>query len=358
MFSIARRLALTTLLCLVGSSSTTEAQSFGMVEFFTGGKYLRGGLLYRSHDYAMILGSDGRLHDIEGQNVSRVHETGKPFQPDSTINMRAKLRSEYGNQYEVIATDDFLVVQPNGRGNRWPGVFQESHDAFVHYMTQRGVRTNKGNFPMVAIVSPDETAMRLEFKKHKIDVGRVLGVYHPYSNRVMTHDGGDRGQTYATVRHEAAHQSGYNTGVHSRINDTPKWITEGVGQLFEPASMTTRRRGAQRSDRVNEQALAYLKENHADRIRFVRDVQSIVRHDELFSGNASQIGDAYCVAWAMMFYLGERDHRRFAEFLNTTSARPPFVEYPPSQRQNDFETITGTSTEKFALRVHRFIESL
>lgn len=356
MFSIPRCFVTSVLLC-IGSAPTT-AQSIGMVEFFTGGKQFTGGLLYQSPSYAMVLGSDGRLHDLEGSDAAKLHDTGRPFRPESALRMRDKLRSEYGKNYDVVATNDFLVVQPVGRDDRWPNLFQTSHDAFVQYMDQRGVHVSKGNFPMVAIVSPDETAMRQEFKRQQIEVGRVLGVYHPHSNRVMTHDGNHHGQTYATVRHETAHQSGYNTGVHSRINDMPKWITEGVGQMFEPAGMTDRRRGISRADRVNQDSLAYLRQNHSDRIRFFRDVQSLVRHDELFDGKPTQVGDAYSVAWAMMFYLGERDHRRFAALLNFTSTRQPFIEYPPSQRQNDFERIMGTSTEKFALQVHRFVGSL
>lgn len=339
-------------------ASEATAQSFGLVEFFSSGKRTSGGLLYQSPGYTMALGVDGRLHELEGNEAAQIFETGKRFEPDSPLRMRSILQSEYGKNFEVVATKDFLIVQPVGRGNRWPDLFQNSHNAFVDYMRSRGVRVSAGNFPMVAIVSPDETAMRAEFRRLNLDVGRVLGVYHPFSNRVMTHDGGNQQQANATVRHEAAHQSGYNTGVHSRINDMPQWIIEGVGQMFEPESMAERRQGASRGERVNRQALGYVKTHHNDPIRFIRDVQSIVRHENLFEGKETQIADAYAIAWTMMFYLGERNHRVFAELLNFTSSRPPFVAYDPADRQADFERIVGMSTEQFATQVHRFIDKL
>ena len=61
----------------------------------------------------------------------------------------------------------------------------------------------------------------------------VLGYYSPITNRILMFDaaapggGGFDWTTNAeTIIHEAAHQSAFNTGVHVRFNDPPRWLVE------------------------------------------------------------------------------------------------------------------------------------
>jgi hypothetical protein len=214
---------------------------------------------------------------------------------------------------------------------------------------------------MVAIVFPDANAMYQAFESENIDVKRVAGLYSGDSNRVMAHDGGQSAQTEATVRHEAAHQSAFNSGIHSRVNDTPRWITEGVGQMFEPSAMTDPRGTTRLADRVNQESLRYLQKNF-DRgagkdTEFSEAVMQLLSDDSMFE-NQKQIDDAYAISWAMMFYLAERDSDAFAQILNHTATRPPFQSYSRGERLNDFEQFTGLETFEFSKRVSRFLQSL
>lgn len=338
--------------------SAAFAQSSGTVEWFSGGRTLTASLLIRQPGYLMALGRDGRLHEFEGSSADGVRTVPRKFEPITRTQMRRLLQSEYGFQFEVLLTNNFLVVQPRGRGRRWPDLFQHAHDAFTHYMDVRGVRTSNGNFPMVAIVMPDAIGMRNEFRRMEIDAGRVAGIYHPFSNRVVTHDGGHAGHFMETIRHEAAHQSGYNIGVHSRINDMPRWIVEGVGQMFEPEAMSDRGRASDLSDQINRDALMTLRDRYPEPKRFLSDLVQLVRHDKLFDGDHQRIAEAYAMAWGTMFYLGQQQPRRFAQLLDRTSRRQPFVAYDPDTRLRDLESIVGTSIDRFGLRIFRYIEQL
>ena len=341
-------------------SIPVAAQQPAMVEFSALGKTCQGLPLLNVATEMVILGRDGWMHSLNPQSPSaKVRPLETSYQPISAAELRNELRAEFGRGFEVQATKNFLVVQPVGRGDRWPDLFETSHRAFSEYMRLRGVNVREGVFPMVAVVLPDENAMYREFKKLDIDMKRVAGLYSGESNRVMTHDGGRSEFTAATVRHEAAHQSAYNSGVHSRLSETPRWITEGIGQMFEPAGMTDSRRASTLADRVNQDSLSYIKANFSGRAdaRFSESVMQLVSDNSLFT-DPSKVDEAYAVAWSMMFYLAERDSTTFAKLLNFTAGRPPFRGYDRAERIADFEKIVGMDVFEFSRQVSWYAHSL
>jgi hypothetical protein len=337
-----------------------QAQTPAIVEFHAGGRLQQGLPLVDYAHELIVIGRDGWMHSLDPRKPEAMvrHLEGQ-YKPASAVEIRDQLRTEFGDAFEVIATQNFLVVQPQGRGDRWPRLFESSHRAFTHYMTKRGVNVRPGRFPMVAVVFPDQQAMYAEFKRLDIDVSRVSGLYSGNSNRVMTHDGGNSAEIAATVRHEAAHQSAFNWGVHSRVNDTPRWISEGVGQMFEPSAMTGTLAGTQLIDRVNLDAMSYIKANYQGRhdARFSEAVMQLVSDDQLFT-DSKRIDEAYAVSWAMMFYLAERRPTTFATLLNHIATRPPFREYTRADRLRDFERIVEADTLEFSREVGRFLQSL
>lgn len=212
---------------------------------------------------------------------------------------------------------------------------------------------------MVAVVMPDSAAMYNEMAKMKVSASRVAGIYLRESNRVITHDGGHLPFIAATVRHEAAHQSAYNYNVHSRVVITPRWVSEGIGQLFEPESMVSSRAGLKARDRVNDDSLGILRRKYdkAQDPSFAIAVKDLVGSDNLFE-NASTTSEAYAVAWAMMFYLAEREPKKFAKVLAGTNGRGIYQPYDRIARLKDFERWTETSIEEFAQRVAWYMKSL
>lgn len=336
------------------------AQTPGMVEFFAGGKLHKGLPLVELSHEMIVIGQDGWMHSVNPRNSeAKIRRLEESFHPASAVQLRNDLQAEFGRNYEVVSTKNFVVVQPEGRGDRWPRLFEASHRNFITYMRRHGVNVRPGRFPMVAVVLPDEQAMYREFKKLGIDMKRVAGLYAGESNRVMTHDGGRLSSIAATVRHEAAHQSAFNWGVHSRVNETPRWITEGVGQMFEPPAMVDSLGATQLSDRVHRDSIEVISRNQKDRndVWLSQVVMQLVSDDTMFA-NQSQITDAYAVAWAMMFYLSERQKQAFAEILNHTASRPPFQDYDRTERIKDFERIVGSDTFEFSKRLAWFIDSL
>ena len=347
------------LIALMGSPRHCSlAQAPGMVEFFHGNKMEHGLPLVNVATEMVVIGRDGWLHFFDPRDKSRkVREVDVAYRPLTAMEMRNRLRREFGNNFEVISTQNFLVVQPRGRGKTWPDLFEQSHRAFTHYMKRRGVKVRQGRFPMVAIVYPDQKAMYKAFHRLDLDVTRVSGLYSNESNRVMTHDGGHHAMIAATVRHEAAHQSAFNSGVHSRVNDTPKWISEGIGQMFEPPAMTDSRGATKLTDRVNRDSFRFISANYTGRgdSNFARDLHRLISGDELFKSDTPR---AYALSWSMMFYLAEREPNAFARIVNHTSSRPPFREYTREKRVADVEAMMGVNVQEFGKRVSWFLQSL
>lgn len=331
-----------------------------MVEFFATGKTRQGLKLLEVAGEMIVLGQDGWMHSFNpSDSAFQVREIEAEYQPLDVQQMRSELAGEFGNRFEVRSTNNFLIVQPKGRGPQWSDLFEQSHRAFTSYMQRRGVQIRTGSFPMVAVVMPDEQSMYREFDRVGIQMSRVAGVYSGQSNRVITHDGGRKDFVRATVRHEAAHQSAFNSGVHSRLTDTPKWISEGIGQMFEPAGMTNAATGAALAERINPDSLKAIERSFRGRSdsRFNEVVLDLISGDTLFD-NPQTINDAYAVSWALMFYLGERETKNFARLLNETSARPPFQSYTRQARIKDLERILGYDAHELSKRVSWYVHSL
>ncbi|MFK8114130.1 MAG: DUF1570 domain-containing protein [Rubripirellula sp.] len=337
-----------------------RAQAPAVVQFFDAGKVRKGITLVEFAQEVVVIGRDGWMHSLNPKDPkTQIKRLNEKYEVASVAELRNQLRAEFGREFDVIATKNFLVVQPKGRGDRWPRLFEQSHRAFTDYMSKRGVNTRVGRFPMVAVVFPDQSAMYAEFKRLNINMSRVAGVYSGESNRVMTHDGGRLSDIAATVRHEAAHQSAFNSNVHSRVNDTPKWISEGIGQMFEPRGMTDARSASRQADRVNRDSESFIKDKYSDPrdSRFSETVMQLISDDTMFK-NDRQVREAYAVSWAMMFFLAERQPDAFAKIINHTASRRPFKDYSRAERVREFENIVGVETFEFSKKVMWFLRTL
>ncbi|MCA9138137.1 MAG: DUF1570 domain-containing protein [Planctomycetales bacterium] len=343
---------------LLGTQSGFSAGP-GLIEFQSGSDALRGIPIMDFPSELIVLGRDGRLHTLTGKAKENVRQIASPYEPESAMEMKVNLQKEFGREFEVLTTNHFLVVQPRGRGDRWPELFERSHRAFINYMSRRGVQIRRGRFPMVAVVMPDSAAMYAELERMDVSAKRVAGIYARESNRVITHDGGHWQLIADTVRHEAAHQSAYNFNVHSRVVITPRWVTEGIGQMFEPETMVLNQTGSTTRDRVNRDSMNVIRQRYdgGHSPEFATAVRDLVGADELFN-HPDTTNDAYAVAWAMMFYLAEREPQQFAKVLSGTASRGTYQPYDRFGRINDFQRWVGSDTDAFAQKVAWFLKSL
>jgi len=336
--------------------SATAADPSILVEL--NGNHLEGIPLSWTKERAYLLVRDGQMVEFDpalGQNL----RGGNGFVPNTTIEVRKELIREFGSRFEVSGAGHYLVVHPLGERDAWAARFEELYRSFQHYFTARGFRPADPRCPLVAVILPKEDFVREATKAGFASANGLMGFYSPRSNRIIMFDysasnpGADWTINAETIIHEAAHQMAFNTGIHTRFAQMPRWVTEGLGCLFEARGVWNSRLYPQRADRINRYRLEAFKKLFARRP--AGTLAEVVSHDRLFEHNVEA---GYAEAWAMTFFLSETEPRKWVDYLKKTAEKKAFEHYRGPDRLADFSAIFGPDLRMLETRYVRFINEL
>jgi hypothetical protein len=347
-------------LCLIGTGSAADVRR--TMEFELGGQRIEGTPLTNTASGVELLGRDGRLWSIAPSEARSLKQTGSSFQSYPVSVLKGRLQAELGKGFRVVATSHYLVAFPTGVRANWAERFEDLYRSFALYFSVRGFHLEAPEFPLIAIVWPDQQSFARACAADRGGVpAGLLGYYSPISNRIMLYDtGGGRGsaedwqQTSATIIHEATHQTAFNTGIHRRFADTPRWLVEGLGMMFEAPGVSNSRAYTRREDRINHDRFDYFRSRIAPKHK-PDLLEALVNSDRLFSLDASI---AYAEAWALSFYLVETQPRKYSQYLTLTAQRQPGQAYPPARRLADFTSIFGSNFRMLDAQFLRFMAEL
>ena len=199
----------------------------------------------------------------EAKNFRKI-SVGFQSYPQSTL--RGQLLREFGRDFDVSGTGQYLVVHPVGQRDRWAERFEQLYRSMVHYFTARGFTIHRPEFPLIAVVFANEEGYRRHLQQNRVSIGRgTLGYYDPVTNRIQLYDAAanqpdsDRWYINAeTIIHEAAHQTAYNIGIHPRLTITPTWVVEGIGTLFESRGIWNAQHHPDLEDRIHQYLVAHV----------------------------------------------------------------------------------------------------
>jgi hypothetical protein len=333
----------------------------GMVELVCQGRKIEGAPLSWDEQTIHLLGRDGCLWKVETAEVRSFKQTVNYFHAYSPSEIRAALLIELGGDYEVSGTSHYLVAHPAGQGDRWAERFEQLYRSFVSYLSLRGFRCAPPPYPLIGIVCQNQR----EFEQYAAKTGLsapngALGYYALESNRITLYDMGaavnaaNWRENASVVIHEAAHQTAFNTGVHSRYCPPPTWLAEGLATMFEAPGIYDAHRYPQLADRINRGRLndfrSYVESRHKPEL-----IQSIVASDRIFSVNSTA---AYAEAWALTFYLIENEPRKYAQYLALTAGRPAFSDCDAAQRVADFTAVFGSNWRMMEAQFLRFMKTI
>jgi hypothetical protein len=332
-----------------------------MIQVVVGGERVEGQPLYHSPDLAQMMLRDGRLFEFRPSDVVSIRKSASSFRSYSDGQMRSRLAGEFGNQFEITGTGNYLVVYPRGQKDLWAQRFEDLHRDFVHYFAVRGFKIGEPEFPLIGVVWPSAE----EFRRHAIRSGanigpNVVGYYSPTTNRVHLydamkgkHDRSGLQQTASTIIHEVTHQTAFNTGIHTRFAGTPMWVAEGLGTLFEARGVYSSRQYPHQSDRINRERLRSYKARAKDLADgFVMDM---ISSDQIFQTDPEL---AYAQAWALTFHLVETQPHRYSKYLAITAERKSGEIYSAAARVADFSSVFGDNYRMHEARLTRYMEGI
>ncbi len=306
-----------------------------------------------------LLARDGRLIEFDPEEAQDFDKSAPQYSAYSTSTIRTQLAKEFGRDFEVTATGHYLVVHPRGQRDQWARRFEELYRSFVHYFKVRGFDLQKPKYPLIAVVFRTEEEYRRYAERESSHVGpNTLGHYSPRSNRISLFDittaGSSRSGTInaETIVHEATHQTAFNTGVHPRFVDVPRWLSEGLATMFEARGVWNSRDHRGTGDRINRERLAEFKHYAATR-RNAGNLAGLIATDRPFKKDPH---GAYAESWALSYYLCETQPRLYSAYLARTAARPAFEPYTPQQRVSDFTSHFGEDLKLVETQFLRYMQ--
>jgi len=325
------------------------------------GATLEGAPLVLNDAQLILLGRDGRLSLIPREQVTSLKKLVEPYRPDSAVELRDQLIAEYGRGYDVTGTTHYLVVHPRGQRDRWAKRFEALYRQFVGYFAARQIGLAQPKFPLVAVVFDNRELFVANARREGHQVTDVVyGYYSPTTNRIYLYDVGEGRAdkqlwrvTASTIIHEAAHQSAYNTGVHSRFHASPRWLVEGLGTLFEARGVWNSQAYPTPNERINRSRLRHFQAYRQRRP--TGSLAELVTSDRMFADHPL---DAYAESWALTYYLTETQPSAYAAYLKRVAARPSFRDYTAEQRLSDFTAAFGASLPLVESHFLRFLDEV
>lgn len=341
---------------IVSASVSFGAEPSKMLELRIGTATVTGAIAAKDEESFWLLQRDGRLDNFPIQGVTDYKPLGGAFRPLSSTDLRDQLIKEFGRGYEVGSSTHYLVVAGKGQSKRFVALFEDLYRHLHVYLAARNFRIYEPEFPLVAVVFPNQQKFVEYCLSEKVRPSPGLrGYYLHTSNRVALFDTGDTtGALDGTVIHEAVHQVAFNLGLHRRIGENPQWVVEGLATAFEPENFRSPLPTTPVSAKINRERYLRFRNYLAER-RPAKSLEEFVKSDRLFQ---SATLDAYSQAWALTFFLLETRQQQYSQYLKRIAARPQLEPYQEDDRLADFQEAFGKDLGSLDVDFVRFVSGL
>ena len=346
---------------------------------------VEGTVTARNSVEVLFLGRDGRMHLVNTSRVVELKETPEKPKPFTMDEMKASLRSEFGNTFRVHATNRYIICYSStfAFAKSCGTLFERMANAFTNYFEQQAkIPVQQNEYPLVAIIFGTEPEF-LAYATQELgeEMARnVIGYYSMLTNRMVLYDmqagagraglGNVAGKrppaapggveafaevNIATIIHEAAHQLAYNCGFHQRFSDNPLWLAEGMGMFFEaPNRQTATWKGI---GEVNRLRLDTFREQHLGPGAKPLDLPRLIRSDDLLRDRRTAL-NAYADSWSLVYFLMKHRREQFFEYLRILREKPSLDQDTPEQRLADFKTAFGPNIDKLEEDFLRYMRAL
>jgi hypothetical protein len=311
----------------------------------------------------LLMGRDGSLWPIVPEDRISRNTDKDSFAPYPKEELGKHVLDELPKGFKVYTTPHYLICYDTSLTYaKWCGaLFERLYTFFTNTWTRKGFELREPKFPLIAVIFADKEAYK-DFSKPELgDAGDfVTGYYNILSNRMTMCDltgvesrghgrisntaqinkilsQPDALRTVATIVHEATHQIAFNSGLHARLSDCPRWFAEGIAVYFETPDLSSQR-GWKGIGSINtsrfEQFTKYVPRRPSNSLK------TLIQEDRRFLESDNAL-DAYAEAWALTYFLINQHPKEYVSYLKALSAKKPLRQDTPDQRIDDFRKAFG-----------------
>ncbi|MFV0446052.1 MAG: DUF1570 domain-containing protein [Planctomycetaceae bacterium] len=335
-----------------------------------------------------LLNRQGVLQKIDLRKVTAYCTVEDRFKPETVIEARDRYTRQVGTDMEVTARGKYVVIGPTRRSAECAQMLEQVYNEFWSHFSKRQLDLQVPEFPLVVLIFPTQKQFAEYARKEGVVYGMNLkGYYSRNTNRIalfaeevgrteVGREGNETtdlagtselsadatGRVLATVAgdfrdtliHEAIHQLAYNTGLHSRIGDHPRWLSEGLAMLFEEDSRRDDSISRNPVDRVNRSRYLWFM-NYRQERRPKQALEEFILGDQLFRQSTL---DAYSESWALSFYLIETRRAEYRRYLQLVGQRDPLHAYTADERRADFQAAFGADLNYLEGQYLRYFDQI
>ncbi len=345
---------------------------------------VQGEVLIEAQDGSILFQEmDGALRILTKAEVAAKTIQDEPLPPMTKKQLGASLLADLPEGFKIHTTDDYVIAYQTGRAYaKWIGNLYQGplNRGFKNFWGKRSFKleVKEPKFPLVAVIFATREQYAAQVNRELgIEVGNMVAYYNLHTNRVMMYDltsdrrpGGVPAQNQrdiddilltregiwmvTTIIHEGTHQLMFNTGLQTRLADTPLWLNEGIAMYFEPPNLNARQ-GWRVPGRTNYLRLEVLRKNET---RAPNSLETLVSDDQRLQtdGDATVVG--YAESWALVHFLINRKPAQFGQYLKFLSQKQPQQAPKPGQRLADFKKFFGDDLLKLDKEFIAYVKRL
>jgi len=311
----------------------------------------------------LFLARDGALWRILPTEIIKHTTDDAPFRAYPPEQMTKSIMSDLPKGFEVYQTLHYMIVYDTSRAYaQWCGaLFERLYTAFRNTWTHQGFQMADPEFRLVAVVFSEKAAYVKYSQKELGDAAdSIFGYYNMESNRMVMYDlagvamqvpGRTIGAaqiklfldspnapgTVSTIVHEATHQIAFNSGLHQRLSDCPKWFSEGIAMYCETPDLG-KSKGWAGIGVINRARLAQFWQYQQQRP--TDSLKTLISSDNRLV-DTKQAVDAYAESWALTYYLIHKHSKSYVAYLKVLSRKRPLEVDEKAQRVAEFEKQFG-----------------
>jgi hypothetical protein len=340
---------------------------------------LDGRIVLQAQDGGLLfLDRDEVLWRVLPTEIVKRSSDESPFRPYPTEQMSKRILAGLPKGFDVYQTAHYMICYDTSRPYaQWCGsLFERLFLAFRNNWNRQGFELVEPDFHLVAVIFADKASYaKYANKALGGNADSIYGYYDMMSNRMTMYDlagvamrrpGKSVGSAHlnqflatpaamgqvSTIVHEATHQIAFNSGLHQRLSDCPKWFSEGIAMYCETPDLS-RGKGWAGLGVVNPQRLGQFHQYSQQRM--ADSLKTLITSDNRLV-NEKQAVDAYSESWALTYFLIHKYPKQYIAYLKVLSRKQPLVVDDKTTRLAEFEKHFG-KVEKFDAEFMNYMQT-